>query len=80
MSDCSSCFEAQQQEKNKEILVDLHGIQNQSGQLDKVVGQMLDLSLVSEKKDKIIFSNEDDLEDVFITIDRDLKQEKENHF
>ena len=61
-------------------MVDLHGIQNQSGQLNKVVGQMLDLSLVSEKKEKIIFSNEDDLEDVFITIDRDLKQEKENHF
>ena len=61
-------------------MVDLHGIQNQSGQLDKVVGQMLDLSLISEKKEKIIFSNEDDLEDVFITIDRDLKQEKENHF
>ena len=61
-------------------MVDLHGIQNQSGQLDKVVGQMLDLSLISEKKEKIIFSNADDLEDVFITIDRDLKQEKENHF
>ena len=73
MSDCSCCFGAQQQEKNKEILVDLHGIQKQSGQLDKVVGQMLDLSLVSVKKDKVIFSNEDDLEDVFITIDRDLK-------
>jgi hypothetical protein len=85
-SDCSSCAEAEKEINNELMLKKLHEVKSgeNSATVNKIVGQMLDMSiltpskipLIEQKRKKMLMEESECLEEVLVTIDRELIFEK----
>jgi hypothetical protein len=76
-SDCSSCFFKAKDAHNQQLLLELHGVKSgNNSEVDLIVCQMLDRSCLTPSKLALIKRKRvADLEDEFIVIDKELRDE-----